>query len=202
MQPMRPSERHSGKMRLLLALTFAIGLASLPVAQVAACSCAMSTPEQAAGFADAVFAGTVVNESPVGADTGRDAAIAATVPLPMPFGQSIYTFEVDGVAKGQVGAGIDVLAGGDGASCGMSFGTGERWLVFTTWDGAMHTTGLCSGNVALEAGAEAPLPLTAPDESLAATEEAEIPVTALALLGIIGLVAAVSFVAFRRERPS
>ena len=202
MQPMRRSKRHNGKMRLVLAVIFAIGLASLPVAQVAACSCAMSTPEQAAEFADAVFAGTVVNESPVGVDTRRGGAIAATVPMPMPFGQSIYTFDVDGVAKGEVGAGIDVLAGGDGASCGMSFGTGERWLVFTTWDGAMHTTGLCSGNVALEVGAEAPLPLTAPDESLAATQEGEIPVTALALLGVIGLVAAVSFVAFRRERPS
>ena len=80
-------------------------------------------------------------------------------------GQTIYTFEVDGVAKGPIGAKVDVLAGGDGASCGMSFGLNERWLVFTTWDGAMHSTGLCSGNLTLEKGAEAPFPLTAPTAS-------------------------------------
>lgn len=185
-------------MRILLAVIFGIGLATLPTAQVAACSCAMSSPEQAVEFADAVFAGTVLGESPVGAG----GAIAATVPMPLPFGQLIYTFDVDGVAKGEVGSMVDVLAGGDGASCGMSFGTGERWLVFTTWDGAMLTTGLCSGNVALEAGAEAPLPLISPAENLAQTDGGGIPVAALALIAIIGVVVAVSIVAFRRERPS
>ena len=189
-------------MKLLLAVILAMGIASLPVSQVAACSCAMSTPEEAATFADAVFAGTVVGETQVGGEMRGAGAMAATVPMPMPFGQSIYTFAVDGVAKGKVDAAVDVLAGGDGASCGMAFAMGERWLVFSTWDGSMHTTGLCSGNVALEIGGEAPLPLTAPAADLENAEEARIPVTLIALLGIVAVVAAVSWVAFRRERPT
>ena len=185
-------------MKLLLAALFAIGLATLPAQQVAACSCAPSTPQEAAGFADAVFAGTVVNEQPVGADSGPLGAMAATVPAPAPFGQIIYTFDVDGVAKGPVGLQVEVLSGGDGASCGMNFGLNERWLIFTTWDGAMHSTGLCSGNAPLEKGVAAPLPLTAPTGGDAEPEAPVIPIAALLLIGVIGGVVAVSWFAFRR----
>jgi hypothetical protein len=185
-------------MKPLLALLFAVGLAGLPVQQVAACSCAQATAAQAAEFADAVFAGTAVEDRPLGADSGPVGAIAATKPLPAPFGQTLYTFDVDGVAKGPVGGRIEVLAGGDSASCGMSFAVDERWLVFTTWDGATYSTGLCSGNVLLEAGAEAPLPLTPPTGGDSDAGLAGIPVTALALLGVIAFVAGVSWFAFRR----
>jgi hypothetical protein len=189
-------------MKLLLAALFAIGLASLPVQQVAACSCMQATPQEAAARADAVFAGTVVNQQPVGVESGPVGAMAATLPAPAPFGQMIYTFSVDGVAKGEVGSGVDVLAGGDGASCGMSFAPEERWLIFTTWDGAIHSTGLCSGNVLLEKGVEAPLPLTAPTGDDSGSGLPEIPVTVLALLGVIGAVAGVSWLAFRRGSES
>ena len=189
-------------MKLLLAALFAIGLASLPTQQVAACSCMQGTPQEAAGRADAVFAGTVVNQQPVGVETGPVGAVAATLPAPAPFGQVVYTFAVDGVAKGDVGTRVDVLAGGDGASCGMSFASNERWLIFTTWDGAIHSTGLCSGNVLLEKGIEAPLPLTAPTGDDAGSGLPEIPVTVLALLGVLGAVALVSWLAFRRGSGS
>jgi hypothetical protein len=191
-------------MKLLLAALFAIGLASMPIAQAAACSCAQlgsdtaEAARQAAEAADAVFAGTVVNETPVGADPRRQRAVAATVPFPPPMGQTIYTFAVDGVAKGPIGTQVEVVAGGDGASCGFTFEMNQRWLVFATWDGAMYGTGLCSGNVTLGADAEAPLPLTAPSGDSADTEAAGIPTPALALLGIIGVVLAVSWLAFRR----
>lgn len=185
-------------MKLFLAAIFALALGSLPVEQVAACSCAQSTPRQAAEFADAVFAGTVVDQQPVGLDAGPLRAMAATLPAPAALGQVIYTFEVDGVAKGPVGTEIEILGGGDGAMCGMSFGLNERWLVFTTWDGAVHSTGLCSGNVPLEVGAEAPLPLTAPAGADDEPESFDIPVAGLIIIGIIGLVATVSWFAFRR----
>ena len=107
MQPMGTPGRLSGHMKLLLAALFAIGIASVPLEQAAACSCAQSTPEQAAEFADAVFAGTVVNSLPIGADSGPVGAMAATVPAPALHGQTIYTFEVDGVAKGPIGAKVD-----------------------------------------------------------------------------------------------
>lgn len=198
MQPTPAPARLSPHIKLLFAAVVAIGIATISVGQVAACSCAQSTPEQAAEFADAVFAGTVVNEQPLGADIGPVRAIAATGPMPAPFGQTIYTFEVDGVAKGPVGLQIEVLSGGDGASCGMTFGLNERWLVFTTWDGAMHSTGLCSGNVTLEADGGAPLPLTAPTDGGTEPPLSGIPVTGLVLIGIIAAVVVVSWVAFRR----
>jgi hypothetical protein len=201
MSPMQPTgtpARLSRHMKLLLAALVAIGLASVPLAQVAACSCAQSTPEQATELADAVFAGTVINSQLVGADTGPLGAMAATGPAQAPLGQTIYTFEVDGVAKGPVGVQVEVLAGGDGASCGMSFGLNERWLVFTTWDGAIHSTGLCSGNVPLEAGGEAPLPLTAPAGGDPAPEPSGIPIALLLPIGIVGAVVGVSWLAFRR----
>ena len=185
-------------MKLLLAALFALGLTSLPVQQVAACSCMQSTPRQAAEWADAAFAGTVVNEQPVGAETGPIGAMAATKPVPAVFGQILYTFDVDGVAKGSVGSRVEVLSGGDGASCGMNFAMDERWLIFTTWDGSVHSTGLCAGNVLLEKGVEAPLPLTAPTGGDAGSDAWGIPLTVLALLGVIGAVAAVSWLAFRR----
>jgi hypothetical protein len=198
MQPRGTPARLSRHMKLLLAALFAIGLASVPLEQVAACSCAQSTPEQAAELADAVFAGTVINTQLVGAETGPLGAMAATGPPKGALGQTIYTFEVDGVAKGPVGIQVEVLAGGDGASCGMSFGMDERWLVFTTWDGAIHSTGLCSGNVPLEAGAEAPLRLTAPTGGDQAPEPSGIPAAVLVLIGVVGAVVGVSWLAFRR----
>jgi hypothetical protein len=198
MQPTGTPARLIGHMKLLIAALFAICLASVPLEQVAACSCAQSTPEQAAEFADAVFAGTVINSQLVGAETGPLGAMAATRPAPAELGQTIYTFEVDGVAKGQVGVQVEVLAGGDGVSCGMSFGLNERWLVFTTWDGAIHSTGLCSGNVPLEAGGQPPLPLTAPSGGDPEPEPSGIPVAVLVLIGVVGAVLGVSWLAFRR----
>ena len=177
-------------MKVLLATLFAIGIASVPLARVAACSCAgLGGPEDFAESADAVFAGTVI-----------------TAPGLISIGQTIYAFEVNGVAKGQVGHTIEVFAEGeDVSSCGVSFGLNERWLVFTTWDGAMHSTGLCSGNLILEKGAEAPLPLTAPTESSSGPGGLGFPSVILGLVGIVGVVAAVSWLAFRRggrARPS
>ncbi len=185
-------------MKLLAAAALVFGLLSMPIAQVSACSCALFGPEEAARGADAVFAGTVVGDRSAGVDVGRP--FAATVPFPEQFGQRIYTFAVDGVAKGDVASVVDVLAGGDGAMCGMSFGMDERWLVFTTFDGAVHSTGLCSGNMPLEEGADAPLPLTAPTAAEGEPVPAELPLPALALLGVVVLVLTVSWLAFRRER--
>src|SRR5688500_9373483 len=187
-------------MKLHAAAARALGLLAMPSERVAACSCAGFGPEEAAQAADAVFAGTVVGDRSAGGEIGRP--VAATVPFPEQFGQRMYTFAVDGVAKGDVASVVDGLAGGDGASCGMSFGMDERWLVFTTFDGAVHSTGLCAGNMPLEAGADAPLPLTAPTAAESDAEPAEVPLPALALLGVVALVLAVSWLAFRRDRPT
>lgn len=189
-------------MRYLLALAAAFALAALPVEQVAACSCAQTSVEDAAANAQAVFSGTVVDERAVGRTDGPLRAIAATAPMPGLPGAVIYTFKVDGVAKGEVGAQVELLGGGDGGSCGMSFGVGERWLVFASWDGAMHTTDLCAGNLRLAVDEAPPLPMSAPTAD-GATPDApiEIPWTALGVLGAVATVLVASWFAFRPERP-
>lgn len=183
-------------MKLLIALAMAIGLASLPAQQALACSCMATTIEESAAVADAVFAGTVVGQEPVGLDPVG--ALAATAPVPGGMGQVVYTFAVDGVAKGDVAADVQILSSGDGASCGMNFGIGERWLVFAMWDGAVHTTSLCSGNVMLGADEDPPLALSAP---IAGEAEVpiEIPWQAVAILVALATVGGASFLAFRRS---
>jgi len=199
MQPWRALARLRASMKLLIALVLATGLASLPVRQAAACSCARFGPQEAAASADAVFAGTVVDREVVGFETGPLGATAATAPVPAPFGQVLFTFEVDGVAKGDVGSLAQVLTSGDDGMCGTSFGNGERWLVFTTWDGDVHRSGLCSGNILLGRDGEAPLPLTAPSDDGPPLTSGTVPWGMIALLGVIGLVIVTSWLAFRRE---
>jgi hypothetical protein len=190
-------------MKLLLAFAMAVGLAILPVQQAFACSCAEMTIEEAAASAHAVFTGTVVDQQPVGRETGPMGAMAATVPMPGGGkGQIVYTFAVDGVVKGEVGERASVLGGGDDGMCGMSFGVGERWLLFTMWDGTVHSTSICSGNIPLGADEDPPLPLSAPIEGADVTQPPiEIPWTAVALLGAIAVVVGVSAFAFRRSEP-
>lgn len=189
-------------MKLLLALAMAVGLALVPLQGAFACSCAQLTIDEAATSAHAVFTGTVVDEQPVGRGTGPVGAIAATAPMPGLGGQFIYTVAVDGVVKGDVGEQASVLGGGDGASCGMSFAVGERWLLFTMWDGTVHSTSLCSGNMPLGVDEKPPLPVSAPLEGGDVTQPpTEIPWTAVALLGSIAVVAGVSVFAFRRSDP-
>ena len=190
-------------MKLLLAFAMAIGLAILPVRQALACSCAEMTIDEAAAMAHAVFTGTVVDEQQVGRETGPVGAIAATAPMPGMGGQFVYTFDVDGVVKGDVGKQASVLGGGDGGSCGMSFAVGQRWLLFTMWDGTVHSTSLCSGNIPLGADEAPPLPLSAPIDGADVTQPpTEVPWTAVALLGAVAMVAGVSAFAFRRSEPN
>ncbi|MGZ8481738.1 MAG: hypothetical protein ACXWWO_04690, partial [Candidatus Limnocylindria bacterium] len=146
--------RHSSPLRLLAAIAIVIGISAVPIAQVAACSCIALGPEEAAQMADVVFAGSVVGEEVGPADPA--APMAAPVR---------YTFAVDGVAKGEVGAEVAVVAGGDSAMCGMTFAMNERWLVFGTVQDGSLTTGVCSGNVPLQPDEDPPMALYLPETS-------------------------------------
>ncbi|MGH2429725.1 MAG: hypothetical protein ACRDGV_12760 [Candidatus Limnocylindria bacterium] len=175
--------------RLFLSLLLAMSALLLPVERVTACSCAMSTPEEEAARSDAVFSGTVVATEQVpnvGVPAGSDEPT------------TIYTFAVDGVVRGTVGSQHPVLAGGDGASCGMSFGMDERWLVFAIYDGPMLTTGLCNGNLPLPADEEPPLPISTPVESAPEPEGLNVPLPVVLSLGAVALLAIVSLWVFRR----
>jgi len=186
--------------RLLMAILVSLGLASLPVAVVVACSCAVSTIQQSARFADVVFTGT---------------AMAVETPAPAPITSSLdpvrYAFSTDEVFKGgMVESEVVVTTAMDGASCGTTFGMGERWLVFASVDGTALTTGLCSGNLLLddadtEREALAQLgppigePTASPAEQAGATLEPPGPL--VALLAAAAVVIVISALAFARTWP-
>ncbi|MGI8929722.1 MAG: hypothetical protein ACR2F5_00275 [Candidatus Limnocylindria bacterium] len=173
--------RYSPLLRLLASLAIVIGVSVLPVAQVAACSCMQMAPAEAAEMAEVVFSGTVAGEEPV---AQRDRLGPA-------MGNVVYTFAVDGVAKGEIDAQVRVLSGGDGASCGMTFAMDERWLIFATADGGQLGTGLCSGNVPLAADEAAPITMTAPTATDPADGGAGLPVgiilPAAVVLSLVGI---------------
>ena len=176
--------RHVARLtRLAAALTLGLTTLLLPVEQVVACDCAVSGIDDALARADAAFAGTVVSVEQVPAEKAMPA--------------TFFTFEVDGVAKGTVGATHPVLSMGDGASCGTTFGLGERWLVFATYDGPTLTTGLCSGNVLLGPDEAPPLAMTAPAQGLAEPDGFGIPAPLLLAGGAALVIGLVSLIAFR-----
>lgn len=134
--------------RLLLAAALAIGLSTLPLATVSACSCAMpGTPEETVRASDLAFVGTVT-ESRQGP------------PDVMGPGQRIaYSFEIERASAAAPPV-VEVLSLDDpgGAACGMAFGIGERWFVaaYEEPDGSLGT-GLCSGNLMVEGMADGDL---------------------------------------------
>lgn len=175
-------------MRFVLAALLATGVAIIPAQRALACSCALGTLDEAAASADAVFA-------------GRVAAEVALDVLDPGAGGTIYTFAVEGVAKGPVSDRVEVLAGGDGAMCGMIFDREQRWLVFAALQDGMYQTGLCSGNLVLEPGVAAPLELGEP-ESTGDPAQDQVPVPLVIVLGTVAAIAVASWLAFRRDRVS
>jgi hypothetical protein len=179
-------------MKLIVAIALVIGVSALSVDSVAACLCAeMKNAQAAAASADAVFAGTVA---------GGEAVGGAALPALLSPGETRYTFDVDGVGKGDIGSRAVVRAGDEGASCGVVFTAGERWLVFANIDAGELTTHLCAGNVTLAAGEAAPLPLVAPEPSEA--PESGVPIGVLVVAGIVVAAVIGSWLAFRiSDRP-
>lgn len=203
-------------LRLLAALAIVVGVSAAPVMQVSACSCMELSPEEAARAADVVFSGTAVAEEPMpmpmpmggpgrpGVAVGAAEGVVLVDPAVAPIGGgTLYLFEVDGVAKGDVGPEMQVLAGGDGAGCGISFGINERWLVFGTIEGDVVTTGLCSGNTPLAPDEPPAIPVTSPGAAPAARGSGGVPTGVLAALGAVVALAGLSgYLFWRADRPS
>ncbi|MGZ8475636.1 MAG: hypothetical protein ACXWWQ_05345, partial [Candidatus Limnocylindria bacterium] len=142
------------------------------------------TPGEAAAAAEAVFTGIPVSEEPGNADPQA----------------VLYTFQVDGVAKGDIGAQVSVVAGGDSAMCGVTFALNERWLVFaTTQDGAL-TTSLCSGNMPLQPDEEPPVSVRAPTAGDPADDGATsgVPIGVILPIAAVVALAGVSALLFWR----
>ncbi len=111
-------------MRCRVLFAFVLAAAALAVlpGRAYACTCVpQPSNAQAIAGAPAVFAGTVVDVDDPQAgkrlvSSGREVT---------------WTFAVDTVVKGDVGATQDVHSAAMGVSCGYEFDEGERYLVFT-----------------------------------------------------------------------
>ncbi|MBK7821889.1 MAG: hypothetical protein IPJ61_12650 [Tessaracoccus sp.] len=120
-----------GMVLALLAGTVVISWQQAP--RAVACSCALSTAEEYAGWAELVAKGTVVKiEIPA---NPQSSAADAT-----------YTMELTDVWKGEPDRTIAVRSAISGASCGIEgIAEGMVITVFATDDGEGWHTNLCSG---------------------------------------------------------
>lgn len=181
--------------RVLVSAAFALGLISLPLVQIAACSCAMGETDAQIRSAPLAFMGTVVDQRATGARN--------------PIGDTMVqsAFEVER-ASAPTNALTVIAAGTSGASCGITFATGEEWLVIVPESSEMGDTHLCAGNIRLSdisaeerADIEALLPVipeAAPSaEPAGPLSESMLPVLVVgaAVLGIV----AIGVLAFRRQ---
>lgn len=108
-----------------------------------ACSCAQFTEEDAFESADIVFIGDVVSRT----DPNEGNEVQGS-------GDPIqWRFDVRSTQKGSPNDPQTVESARDGATCGYGFRVGKRYQVYAEKQGSKLTTGLCSGNKDLGAGA-------------------------------------------------
>lgn len=100
-----------------------------------ACSCAIQRIPEHVGYADEVFAGTLVNM----VRPSQQGVWRSTDPV-------TYTVAVDAVYQGDVGSVAVFESAVSSASCGLEgMVVDRRYLVFTTMEGDVQTASLCSG---------------------------------------------------------
>ena len=122
--------------------------AAAPIARVYACSCMALLPGQALARADVAFVGVV-----------RQVTDSMEGPIYSSGDPVSYTFAVEEVLKGSVGAAVVVTSARGGASCGMAFGLAERWRVYAyARESGGPGTGICSGNELLAEAVPIPAP--------------------------------------------
>ncbi len=136
---------------LLVLLTSAAGfLAPRPAG---ACSCAELDPYTALSEYPAALVGTLVD---VDGQLGAVFSSAA---------DTIYRFEVETWVKGDLGHVVEIHSAGDGASCGIEVGVGNRAGIMVRVDGDEYHSSLCetidadvllAASKPLETGAEGP----------------------------------------------
>jgi hypothetical protein len=160
----------------------------VPTTAAQACSCAMGTPQQLENWAGAVFTGEIVDR------TGARMVKSGQAYAP---GSFTYTIEVDRVFKGSVTEVQKVVAGTDGAACGVVFPKEGPILVYgQTGKGLLtgevapdeYWTGLCSGSKTTSTaptsyGAGAPPPTSAGYLSTATQTDPEVDTSSSALPG-------------------
>lgn len=164
-----------------------------------ACSCMQPDPAAEVAAADVVFVGTPVASEHTSSDdeTGR-----AMEPVD-------WTFQVDTVHRGTATATTTVGSAADSAACGITFRTGEKYLVLGNVVDGQLRAGLCGGTGLLAnadadrldlIGAGAP---PQPDPVAAPAPEASASTTWLVIagVGVSVLIAGAVVLARLRRRP-
>jgi hypothetical protein len=179
-------------LRLLAAAIIAIGVLTVPIATVSACSCAMQDLPEAIASADTAIVGTVASF-----ETTGDSDMGERVRT---------TWQVDASRDPLPTASLAIHSVTDsGANCGISFGMNERWLVlaYRSEDG-LETNG-CMMNRPLDGGdaeaealiAEAMTPVT--HETVADDSGPAVPLPIIGVGAAAVLIGLVSLLAFRRS---
>lgn len=134
---------------VMLMVGLFVGLAPSPAR---ACSCIAPDAEEMLGRADYAFVGSIVSVERLG--QGQFG------------GEALFTFEVRGWAKGNLGETVSVVSADNGAACGYEIAPGNEAAIFLYKSDGRLTGGLCDtmGAADLEAVAdlEAPAASEAP----------------------------------------
>ncbi|MGH2749774.1 MAG: hypothetical protein ACRDK3_02690 [Actinomycetota bacterium] len=122
---------------LLTILLLAGGVVFAVPGPALACSCAPPPPlEAAVEDADAAFVGVVTSSERTDRPSGGPVVAAG--------GNFLYTFAVDEVLGGGVESAIEVNSHSEGASCGIKFREGGRYIVFAYESRRGLQTHLCT----------------------------------------------------------
>jgi hypothetical protein len=186
---------HRSVIRLLQSAVLGIGLVTVPVASVMACSCAAAEFDEAIAAADVAVVGVAVSAQPAGGDELGEAVLT--------------TWQL---SRSRDALGTDAIAirsvKDSGANCGISFASGERWLVLAyrgeqglETNGCMMNRRLDGSDPDAEIVVASMLPAVIPTEA-ASSPGVEIPVPVLVLLATGVLIGVASLIAFRRSSPS
>ena len=108
--------------RVVMLLAVVSASLVLPGTAAQACSCAMVSEEDVFSGIDAVFLGTIQSR-----ERAHQRWSGNAIPIG---GRVTYTVDVDRVFKGHVKTPVQIVAGGDGASCGISFHSHEPILFY------------------------------------------------------------------------
>jgi len=168
-------------------------VALAPAAPAWGCSCVVPDAEELLASHDFAFVGSIVDKQPVG--NGQFG------------GEALYTFQVSGWAKGNLGELVTVRSADNGAACGYELAPGQEAAIFVGKGDGTLRGGLCStmDAASLEAVADLAEPIaidTAPPPSEPPAVDTNLPAPIGTIAVGAGAVAAtgVAFLLWRRSK--